>query len=80
MGPRRAYSPPLERLEAGLELVREGGRECGLALGQDFSVVIDIGADRLYDQVCVCHVRVPLFGSICERRARCSVNEYSFHS
>jgi enolase len=37
-------------MEAGLELVREAGTECGLILGQDFSVVVDIGADRLFDQ------------------------------
>ena len=54
MGPRRAYCPPLDRLEAGLDLVREAGDTSGLTLGQDFSVVVDIGADRLFDQVSAC--------------------------
>ena len=61
VGPRRAYCPPLEKMEAGLELVREAGTECGLILGQDFSVVVDIGADRLFDQVCAVFVCLPQF-------------------
>ena len=53
MGPRGAYVPPLDKLEVGLELVGEAASLSGLTLGQDISVVVDIGADRLFDQVCV---------------------------
>ena len=41
----------LDRAEAGLELVREAALQAGLALSEDLSVVIDVGADKLFDQV-----------------------------
>ena len=41
----------LDRAEAGLELVREAASQAGLALSEDLSVVIDVGADKLFDQV-----------------------------
>lgn len=49
--PGGAYCPVLDRLEAGLELVREAATQSGLTLGEDLSVIIDMGANRLYDQV-----------------------------
>ena len=41
----------LDRAEAGLELVREAASQAGLALSEDLAVVIDVGADKLFDQV-----------------------------
>lgn len=49
--PSGAYCPILDRLEAGLELVREAATQSGLTLGEDLSVIIDVGANRLFDQV-----------------------------
>ena len=49
--PSGAYCPVLDRLEAGMELVREAASQSGLTLGKDLSVIIDVGADGLFDQV-----------------------------
>ena len=46
-----AYRPPLDKLEAGMELVKEAATHSGLTLGNDFSVLIDVGAEKLFDQV-----------------------------
>lgn len=34
-----------------MELVKEAATHSGLTLGDDLSVLIDVGAERLYDQV-----------------------------
>lgn len=48
-----AYCPTLDKLEAGLELIRDAAVNSGLTLGEDISILIDVGAERLYDQVCI---------------------------
>lgn len=51
--------PLLDKLEVGVDLVREAVALSGLTLGQDVSAMIDIGADRLFDEVSyTCRVSV----------------------
>lgn len=70
--PGGAYCPVLDRLEAGLDLVREAATQSGLTLGEDLSVIIDVGANRLYDQVgigmctyCILWFSAWLYRSMC---------------
>ena len=53
-GPSGVYCPALDKLESGMELVREAVEHSGLSLGEDLSILIDMGADRLFDQVGRC--------------------------
>ena len=41
----------IDKPEQALDLLQEATRSAGMQLNQDMGVMIDIGADKLYDQV-----------------------------
>lgn len=49
--PSGAYSPSLDKLEQALELIREATVSGGFLLNTDLAVLIDVGADAIYDEV-----------------------------
>lgn len=46
-----AYCPVIDKPEQALDLLQEAIRSAGMQLNQDVGVMVDIGADKLYDQV-----------------------------
>ena len=49
--PNGAYSPSLDKLEQGLDLIKEIVTSVDLQLEVDVAIFIDVGADGLYDEV-----------------------------
>ena len=47
-----AYCPALDKPDQGLDLIRDSCKNAGLQLNENIGVIIDIGADKLFDQVC----------------------------
>ena len=41
----------IDKPEQALDLLQEATRSAGMQLNQDVGVMVDIGADKLYDQV-----------------------------
>ena len=50
--PNGAYCPALDKPDQGLELIRDACKNAGLQLNENIGVIIDVGADKLFDQVC----------------------------
>ena len=46
-----SYCPTLDKPEQGLELIREAARNAGCELNQGMGVIVDVGADTLYNEV-----------------------------
>ncbi len=46
-----AYCPSLDKPEQGLDLIRDAARNAGFELNQGMGVIVDVGADRLFDEV-----------------------------
>lgn len=51
--PNGAYSPPLDKLEQAVDMIKEASVNAGLQFNTDMAVLIDVGADTLYDEVSV---------------------------
>jgi len=41
----------MDRVEQALDLLQEATQSAGMQLNQDVGVMVDIGAEKLYDQV-----------------------------
>ncbi len=46
-----AYCPPLDKPEQALDLIRDAARNAGFEVNQSMGVIVDVGADRLFDEV-----------------------------
>ena len=49
--PNGAYCPALDKPDQGLDLIRDACKNAGLQLNENIGVIIDVGADKLFDQV-----------------------------
>ena len=50
--PNGAYCPALDKPDQGLDLIKDACKNAGLQLNENIGVIIDVGADKLFDQVC----------------------------
>lgn len=48
-----AFCPPLDKPEQGLDLIRDAARNAGFELNQGMGVIVDVGADKLFDEVTI---------------------------
>ena len=46
-----AYCPPVDKPEQALDLLQEAATRAGYQLNTDVGVIVDVGAEKLYDQV-----------------------------
>lgn len=49
--PNGAHPSSLDKFEQGIDLIKEATVNAGLQINTDVAVLIDIGADLLYDEV-----------------------------
>ena len=50
--PNAPYCPTMDKPEEALEWIQEAALNAGLQCDKDAGIYIDVGADRLYDEVC----------------------------
>ena len=46
-----AYCPAIDKPEQALDFIQEAARNAGFELNQGIGVIIDVGAERVYDEV-----------------------------
>ena len=49
-----AYCPVIDKPEQALDFIQEAARNAGFELNQGIGVIVDVGAERLYDEVSSC--------------------------
>jgi enolase len=49
--PNGAYAPALDKLDQGIDLIKEAVVNTGFQYNVDVAILIDVGADMLYDEV-----------------------------